>query len=82
VAVLLDLVMPRMDGMAFLERFRRTPHGRHTPVIVWTVRQLNRKDRAQVLDSVQAIVQKAQGAGALLDELRQLAPLTALAVHA
>jgi PAS domain S-box-containing protein len=82
VAVMLDLVMPQMDGMAFLERFRRTPHGRRTPVIVWTVKKLTRHDRDQVLASVQAIVEKGQGAGALLDELRQLAPLAALAAHA
>ena len=35
--VVLDLVMPGVDGFEFLARFRELPECRHTPVIVWTV---------------------------------------------
>jgi protein-histidine pros-kinase len=36
-AVILDLLMPGMDGFEFLRRLRQTGSGRDTPVIIWTV---------------------------------------------
>src|SRR5262249_16054977 len=47
-AVVLDLLMPGMDGFEFLDRFRRTAAGRRTPVIVWTVKELTEADRARL----------------------------------
>lgn len=34
--VLLDLLMPKMDGLAFLDEASREPHGAEVPVIVVT----------------------------------------------
>lgn len=34
--VLLDIVMPRMDGMTMLHKLRETPDGKHLPVILLT----------------------------------------------
>ena len=59
-AVLLDLLMPGMDGFEFLERLRAAPAGANVPVIVWTVQDLTPEDR-QRLGNSQAIVQKRAG---------------------
>jgi CheY-like chemotaxis protein len=41
-AVVLDLLLPGMDGFELLKRFRRSAAGRGTPVIVWTAKDLTR----------------------------------------
>jgi CheY-like chemotaxis protein len=69
-AVLLDMVMPGMDGLGFLERFRAMPAGQRIPVIVWTAVDLTREQREKLQASAQAIVLKADGTTALLSELR------------
>ncbi|PYM75208.1 MAG: histidine kinase, partial [Candidatus Rokuibacteriota bacterium] len=68
-AVILDLVMPEIDGFEFLKRFRRSAAGRRTPVIVWTVKDLTRKERQRLEALAQAIVVKSGGAAALVEEL-------------
>ena len=74
-AVVLDLLMPGTDGFAFLDRFRRTPAGRRTPVIVWTVKDLTAEERAHLRVSAQAVVPKGErGAAALLEQLHALLP--------
>jgi signal transduction histidine kinase/CheY-like chemotaxis protein len=71
-AVVLDLLMPGIDGFAFLERFRATPAGATVPVLVWTGKDLTRAERQQLHASAQAIVSKATGEPrALLEELRR-----------
>jgi CheY-like chemotaxis protein len=44
LAVVLDLVMPGMDGFAFLDRFQQLSHCRGVPVIIWTMKALLMKD--------------------------------------
>jgi protein-histidine pros-kinase len=68
-AVILDLVMPDMDGFRLLTRLRRTRAGRNVPVIVWTVKDLDRRERARLEVRAQAIVSKSQGAAILVREL-------------
>jgi DNA-binding response OmpR family regulator len=69
-AVVLDLLMPGMDGFEFLRQFRLTDAGRNTPVIVWTVKDLQNVERVRLQASAQAIVTKGAGsAEALLAEL-------------
>src|SRR5207245_2630421 len=41
IAVILDLIMPGVDGFEFLERFRKMDAGRRTPVIIWTGKDLS-----------------------------------------
>ncbi len=76
-AVVLDLLMPGMDGFGFLKRFRATAVGRRTPVIVWTVKDLTRQERQQLRAATQGLVLKGEGPAALLAELRDLIPLPA-----
>lgn len=61
VVVVLDLVMPEMDGYEFLRRFRQTDTGRQTPVIIWTQKDLSSDEHAQLLRSAQAVVRKTPG---------------------
>jgi len=68
-AVILDLVMPGMNGFEFLEHLRREPAGRRVPVIVWTVKDLNPEEHIFLRTSAQAIVSKGQGSSAVLAEL-------------
>src|SRR5207237_809846 len=63
VAVVLDLIMPRVDGFEFLERFRRTEAGRRTPVIVSTVKDLSAHDHARLRETAQGVVAKRGGGG-------------------
>jgi DNA-binding response OmpR family regulator len=69
-AVVLDLLMPGMDGFQFLERLRGAHDGDAVPVFVWTIKDLTADERAMLRASVQAIVQKSRhGVSALLGEM-------------
>jgi len=72
-AVLLDLLMPGMDGFEFLDRLRESPATRSTPVLIWTVKDLSPPEQARLSRSAQAIVRKGHGGiPALLEDLRRL----------
>jgi CheY-like chemotaxis protein len=47
-AVVLDLLMPGIDGFQFLERLRAQPATQKTPVLVWTSKDLTAEDRARL----------------------------------
>jgi PAS domain S-box-containing protein len=80
-AIVLDLLMPGMDGFEFLHRFRLTPAGRSTPVIVWTAKDLTAAERARLQASADAIIEKgAASSEALLAELQRCLP-SARGVH-
>lgn len=73
-AVILDLVMPVVDGFEFLLEFRRLPGAALTPVVVWSSKDLTAGDRARLSTSAQAVVRKGSGASealvaALLEQL-------------
>ncbi|HKE16004.1 MAG TPA: PAS domain S-box protein [Kofleriaceae bacterium] len=71
--VVLDLLMPGMDGFEFVARLRDTPQGRDVPVIVWTVKDLSADERGRLRASAASIVFKgADGATRLVEELRLL----------
>jgi CheY-like chemotaxis protein len=72
-AVVLDLMMPEIDGFEFLKRFRRTAVGGRTPVIIWTVKDLTTEDRVRLRSMAQGVVLKGHGGVEyLLDELSRL----------
>ena len=75
LAVILDLLMPEMDGFEFLERLRHLPRCASVPVIVWTVKDLSVADYKRLESSVQGILQKGQDAGTvILEALRIFLP--------
>ncbi|MBC8009784.1 MAG: response regulator [Burkholderiales bacterium] len=55
--ILLDLMMPGMDGFAFLRALRATPRNHDIPVVVVTAKELTPEDRDQLHAAVQNIVQ-------------------------
>jgi hypothetical protein len=62
--VLLDLMMPVMDGFEFLRELRARPEGRMIPVVVVTAKELTAAERDMLRSCVENIVQK----GALAPE--------------
>ena len=74
IAVILDLIMPGVDGFEFLERFRRMDAGRRTPVIIWTVKDLSAHDHSRLRETAQAIVVKGEEGSSLLRQLNSFLP--------
>jgi PAS domain S-box-containing protein len=71
-AVVLDLVMPEMDGFEFLKRFRKTSSGYDTPVIIWSGKDLTELERAELRSSNSSILTKDVQADDLILELKNL----------
>lgn len=70
--------MPGMDGFEFLDRYRNTPNGRETPVIVWTNKDLTEDELGRLRASAQSLVLKRDGGVAsLLQELKTLLDFSA-----
>jgi CheY-like chemotaxis protein len=57
-AILLDLMMPEMDGITFVERLRASERNRSIPVLVVTAKEITPADRQRLSGGVQAIMQK------------------------
>ncbi len=71
--ILLDLMMPEMDGFEFSHRLRERPEWRNIPVVVLTARDLTEADRRRLNGDVEKIVQKGLwDHAALLDEMQRL----------
>jgi CheY-like chemotaxis protein len=71
-AVVLDILMPGMSGSQFLSEFRLNSATRHTPVIVWTVKDLRAHELQQLRSASHSVVLKSEGTQALLKELQAL----------
>jgi CheY-like chemotaxis protein len=70
--VLLDLMMPEMDGFAFLEEFRKLPSSREVPVIVLTAKDLTGEDRRRLNGHVKRIMAKGEGVESVLKKIQEL----------
>jgi len=72
-AILLDLMMPGMDGFEFLEILHATPEGRQIPVVVLTSKDLTADDRLRLNGGVERILEKgALNRDRFLDEVRRV----------
>ena len=68
--VLLDLMMPEMDGFQFTEEVRANPQWRDIPILVMTAKDIDADDRARLDGQVSRILQKgACGRDELLAEI-------------
>ena len=70
--ILLDLVMPRMDGMTFLKALRDLPRHARTPVLVVTSKQLSAAETAVLDRATAGVVRKGpsgEDQGSLRDRL-------------
>ncbi len=71
--ILLDLMMPEMDGFTFINEVRLVPAWQHIPVIVVTAMELTQEDRQRLNGQVARILQKgASSSDELLNEVRDL----------
>jgi CheY-like chemotaxis protein len=71
--IVLDLMMPEMDGFEFLESLRSRPDGADVPVVVLTAMDLSAEDRARLNGGVERVVSKGGGPpDGLVAELRRL----------
>jgi CheY-like chemotaxis protein len=72
--ILLDLMMPEMDGFAVVAALQKEPNWRDIPVIVITARDLDGKDRERLNSGVQSVlVKEAFRPGELVERIRRLA---------
>jgi PAS domain S-box-containing protein len=72
-AVVLDLVMPGMDGLEFLARLRELPAHRGTPVVIWTNKDLTPSEQQHLRATAQGVAAKNDhGANGIVAQLRQL----------
>jgi PAS domain S-box-containing protein len=77
-AILLDLMMPEMDGFEFIARVRAESRWRRIPVIVVTAKALTTEDLARLNGQVQHLVHKGEYSGkAVLAALDELVPRNA-----
>nr|WP_313901792.1 response regulator [Methylobacterium sp. J-088] len=58
--ILLDLMMPEMDGFAFLRALRAQPEWAHLPVIVLTAKDVSGEDRKRLAGQADRIIRKGQ----------------------
>jgi signal transduction histidine kinase/CheY-like chemotaxis protein len=71
--ILLDLMMPRMDGFEFVSELRKQQDWRSIPIIVITAKTLTNEDRLALQGHVQKVLQKGDfSLDALLTELRDI----------
>ena len=71
--ILLDLMMPEMDGFEFLAEHRKNSALSRIPVIVVTAAELTEDDRRRLNGGVLHVLQKvAQTRDQLLGEVREL----------
>jgi signal transduction histidine kinase/CheY-like chemotaxis protein len=71
--ILLDLLMPEMDGFDFLAAYRKMPGYGGIPVIIVTAADLTEGDRRRLNGGVEHILQKAAlSEDELLQQIRQL----------
>ncbi len=71
--ILLDLMMPEMDGFEFMDELLQRPEGPQIPVIVVTAKELTDQDRQRLNGDVTQILQKgAFSPDDLVREVRRL----------
>jgi signal transduction histidine kinase/DNA-binding response OmpR family regulator len=72
--VVLDLMMPEMDGFAFVETVRRNDAFRDLPIVVLTAMELTRAEWTELASKTNQIVQKSgNGLLRVLEEVRRYA---------
>jgi CheY-like chemotaxis protein len=75
--IVLDLMMPEMDGFQLVAKLQEHPIWRHIPVIVVTSLDLNAEDRARLNSGIETVLIKESFKPAdLVDALRQLVAKT------
>ncbi len=77
--ILLDLMMPEMDGFEFIAALRQTPEGKNIPVIVITAKDVTPEERLRLNGQVSRVLQK--GAFEVQDLLAEVGQLVVTRVR-
>jgi GAF domain-containing protein/CheY-like chemotaxis protein/HAMP domain-containing protein/anti-sigma regulatory factor (Ser/Thr protein kinase) len=78
--ILLDLMMPEMDGFQFLDQFRTHETWRAIPIIVMTAKDLTAEDRQRLDGYVETVLEKGTYSPEAL--LREVCDIVKAPVHA
>jgi CheY-like chemotaxis protein len=71
--IVLDLLMPELDGFGFVAELRRHPDWRAIPIVVVTAKDVTPEDRRRLNGQVETVIAKGGTAReALLTEVREL----------
>jgi PAS domain S-box-containing protein len=71
--ILLDLMMPELDGFGFIDELRRRDEWNKIPVVVLTAKDISSDDRSRLEGFTSAVlVKKGQSPDALIREMRDL----------
>ncbi len=60
-AIILDLLLPEMDGMSFLRKLRENPYYSGLPVIVVTAKDLSPEEEEELVEKASGIITKGDG---------------------
>ena len=71
--ILLDLMMPDLNGFDVVSTLRAHPRGEHIPILILTAKDLTVEDAERLRNSVQAVIPKG-GKARLLAELGRICP--------
>lgn len=74
-ALILDLMMPRLDGFALLERLRASERHARTPIIVLSARDLDDEERKRLMQWEVRFVPKPFTPGRLFEAVRDVIPV-------
>jgi CheY-like chemotaxis protein len=72
--ILLDLVMPELDGFGFLKALRERPEWRAIPVVVVTSKDLDTRDRERLRGVERVVAKTGPELAALATQLRGIIP--------
>jgi signal transduction histidine kinase/DNA-binding response OmpR family regulator len=71
--ILLDLMMPEMDGFELIDQLRQNPQYQNIPIVVITAKDLTNEDRQRLSGYVQNVLQKGSySRKTLLAEVNQI----------
>ncbi|MEN6572036.1 MAG: pyridoxal-phosphate dependent enzyme [Anaerolineaceae bacterium] len=71
--ILLDLMMPDLDGFSVMDTLQAKPETREIPIIVITAKELTAKEKGRLKGRIQSLMQKGNFmSDDLLDEVRSL----------
>ena len=69
--LLLDLIMPRLDGFGVIERLRADPQTQGLPIVVITAKDLTESEAARLKETVRVVMRKQGFEGEkLVEEIR------------
>jgi CheY-like chemotaxis protein len=56
--IILDLMMPDVDGFEVVSKLREDPAGRQIPILIYTAKNISSEDRERLQGNIQSIIQK------------------------